>query len=233
MNRFLRAGILLLILSCLIGACAENLIRNPEFDQDFVSEGISFWDVDLWDNTADVTFDVEKIGIYNCLHIAAGTDNDVRWIQTVPVEPDTEYRLSGYILAQNCSEDDGARGANLSVYNSAAYSVSVYDTAGEWQYVELYGKTGPDQTELVVCARIARVRPGSGTSSWRRTVPQPPRCSPPLPPIRPLARPQGPPPSPSPREKAPCRNARRFCGSRWTLCLRSSLFRLILSQGTF
>ncbi|MBQ9408641.1 MAG: phospholipid carrier-dependent glycosyltransferase [Clostridia bacterium] len=170
MNRFLRAGILLLILSCLIGACAENLIRNPEFDQDFVSEGISFWDVDLWDNTADVTFDVEKIGIYNCLHIAAGTDNDVRWIQTVPVEPDTEYRLSGYILAQNCSEDDGARGANLSVYNSAAYSVSVYDTAGEWQYVELYGKTGPDQTELVVCARIGGFSGTGSGEAWFRDI---------------------------------------------------------------
>lgn len=34
------------------------------------------------------------------------------------------------------------------------FSESVYDTAGEWQYVELYGETGPEQTEVTVFARL-------------------------------------------------------------------------------
>ena len=158
------------LMSCMLCASAENLIRNPEFEEDLSSGGITFWDCDLWDGTADITFDTEKLGIYNCLHILSYEDNDARWIQTVDVKPDTEYRLSGYILAQGCSEEDTARGANLSIYNSSAYSVSVYDTAGEWQYVEIYGKTGSGQTELTVCARIGGFSGIGSGEAWFRDI---------------------------------------------------------------
>ena len=170
MKKLTRICLLLWLLSCLAAASAENLIRNTVFEEDFAYDGVAFWDREAWDTTADVVFDVETISGYPCLHILSESSNDARWIQTVAVESETEYRLSGYILADNCSENDNARGANLSIYNSPAYSDSVFDTAGEWQYVEMYGKTGAGQTELIVCARIGGFSGDCAGEAWFRDI---------------------------------------------------------------
>lgn len=68
------------------------------------------------------------------------------------VKPESLYCLSGYIRAEQIP--DSGLGANLSVEGLYVFSESVYDTAGEWQYVELYGETGPEQTEVTVFARL-------------------------------------------------------------------------------
>ena len=69
--------------------------------------------------------------------------NDARFAQTVSVKPETLYRLSGWIRADGIL--DSGRGANLSVEGVYVFSEGVYETGGEWLYVELYGETGEDQ----------------------------------------------------------------------------------------
>ena len=78
--------------------------------------------------------------------------NDSRFGQAVAVEPESLYRLSGYVRAADV-EDTGL-GANLSVDGVYAFSDSIFDTQGQWQYVETYGETGPDQHEVIVYARL-------------------------------------------------------------------------------
>ena len=79
------------------------------------------------------------------------TKNDARFAQTVQVKPETMYCLSGLIRAEGISE---GHGANLSIEGIYAFSEKIYDTDGEWQKVEYYGETGPDQYEITVFVRL-------------------------------------------------------------------------------
>lgn len=78
--------------------------------------------------------------------------NDARFAQTVTVKPNTTYRLSGYVRANEV--EDYGWGANLSIDGVYMNVDSYYDTEGEWLYTELYGVTGPDQHEVTVYARL-------------------------------------------------------------------------------
>lgn len=86
------------------------------------------------------------------LRVASAGDNDARWTQTLTVETDTVYRLTGWVRMTGGAAD--RTGGNLSVLGIAAPFPSVGDTAGEWREVEWYGKTGPAQTSLTVAARL-------------------------------------------------------------------------------
>ena len=128
---------------------AENLILNPEVD------GLDGWTADAWDPGTELTTHAladEGYGDGTSLYVENRSANDARYIQTIWVEPDTIYRVSCYVKAEGCGED--ATGATLSIQDTFVYSDSVYDTDGQWQYLEMYGETGPDQTELTLMARI-------------------------------------------------------------------------------
>lgn len=78
--------------------------------------------------------------------------NDARFAQSVSVKPETLYRLSGWIMADDIL--DSGLGANLSIEGVYVFSESVFHTEGGWQYVELYGETGEDQYDVTVFARV-------------------------------------------------------------------------------
>ena len=77
--------------------------------------------------------------------------NDARFLQTVEVEPETMYCLSGYIRTSGISE---GHGANLSIEGIYGFSKEIFDTGDSWEKVEYYGETGPDQYEITVFARV-------------------------------------------------------------------------------
>ncbi len=89
--------------------------------------------------------------------------NDARFAQIVDVEPETLYCLSGYIKAEGIEE---GHGANLSVEGVYSFSEEVYETHGEWRYVEYYGETGPDQYELTVFVRLGGYSGESKGKAW-------------------------------------------------------------------
>ena len=133
----------------------ENLIYNGGFellDEDGLPEG---WypdeyyignDVTEFTTPEDMESDRSRVAeIWN------KSENDARFYQVVPVEPDTIYCLSGYIWADRI---EGGHGANLSIEDTTTFSRQVYDTDGNWEYIEYYGKTGPEQDLLTVFIRV-------------------------------------------------------------------------------
>ncbi len=88
----------------------------------------------------------------NCIMVNNVSENDARYAQTVEVEPNTLYRISCMCKVENVG-DEGI-GANISIENTFCYSDILTDTGGEWVYLELYGYTGEDQTELTIFARV-------------------------------------------------------------------------------
>ena len=133
----------------------DNLLSNPGFedlgndglpigwytDAYLTREGISAFHVADDAHTGGFAAVVENLDM-----------NDARFAQTVKVKPNTMYRLSGWVKADDIL--DAGRGANLSIEGVYVFSESLYETNGEWTYLETYGLTDSDQTEVTVFARV-------------------------------------------------------------------------------
>ena len=151
-------AILTLLLMLCLGVAAlaeetENLLINGDFSEIEGDEPVG-WRKDMWLTDTGVSLlTVDPDGFDgNCVTVTNVDANDARFAQTVAVEPDTMYCISGMIRASDC--DDDGYGATLSIEDVFVYSDGLYDTDGEWEYTELYGRTGPDQTMLTVFARV-------------------------------------------------------------------------------
>ena len=147
--------ILTFILLLCPAACAEeNLIENGDFtaiDDENLPE---YWFTDAFIlDTGYTVFSVKEGDPEHPVYVEINNigSNDARFAQTVPVEPDSLYCLSGYIRAEDVQ---GGHGANLSVEGVYAFSEECYDTGGAWKYISYYGETGPDQEYVTVFARV-------------------------------------------------------------------------------
>ena len=147
----------LLLLSAPFSFAEEevNLLVNPGFEE-LDEEGLPLgWFTDAYIkrdgvtlfSLTDAALSGQRAAVVENLDM-----NDARFAQTVPVEPNTMYRLAGWVKAMEIP--DAGRGANLSVSGVYAFSESLYETDGEWVYIETYGITGPDQTELTIFVRV-------------------------------------------------------------------------------
>ena len=81
----------------------------------------------------------------NCIKITNLVGNDSRIRQVVSVKPNTLYKMSGWIKTDNVAEQ--GKGAILSVYGML-FSTTEIKGSNDWTYVELFGRTGPDQQAL-------------------------------------------------------------------------------------
>ena len=86
---------------------------------------------------------------------------DAWWIQTVTVQPNTDYILSGWIKTENVTE--GA-GANLGLYNTWTHTEGVWDSE-DWTYRTLPFNSGA-ATEVTVAARLGYWAGVSSGTAW-------------------------------------------------------------------
>ncbi len=132
-------------------AYGVNLLKNSDFES-ISGEGLpDGWLPDAYLSIMGISdFEVSEGQSGKGVTIRNNDANDARFVQTVEVQPNTLYELSGYV---NAKAMDG-RGANLSVMQVSAVSESLTDTQGNWQKLLVYGRTGPQQRELTVYARL-------------------------------------------------------------------------------
>ena len=136
----------------------ENLIYNGDFSvssQDaFLPAG---WDLSAYIDSPDYLdygfSEDPEVGSY--IYIENIRSNDARVLQTVPVLPDTVYLISALVKTEQV---EGDLGATLSVDNFAldgtyCYSYDLYGT-NDWEDVDLYVLTPPDQDTLRVALRL-------------------------------------------------------------------------------
>lgn len=133
----------------------ENLLKNPGFenlDEDGMPVG---WHSDAYLTREGISqfrmTDGARSGQYAAV-VENFDMNDARFAQTVKVEPNSMYRLSGWVKASDIANE--GRGANLSIEDVYVFSDSLYETNGEWAYLETYGLTKNDQTEVTIFARV-------------------------------------------------------------------------------
>ena len=133
----------------------ENLIVNPGFEE-IGADGLpTGWTTGAYVTREGVsqfsTTDSAKSGEHAAL-IENFDMNDARFAQTVKVRENAMYRLSGWIKATDIM--DAGHGANLSIEGVYVFSESLYDTEGEWVYIETYGLTDAGQKEVTVFVRV-------------------------------------------------------------------------------
>ncbi len=89
-------------------------------------------------------------------------------LEDIPVKGDTFYKFSCWIKTEDVLED--SKGANLSVLNTLTTSRSVTGTSKNWEYVELYGKTSPDQNIVSLSLALGGHGSLSSGKAWFDTV---------------------------------------------------------------
>ena len=146
----------------------ENLLYNGDFeilDADGLPDG---WYTDAY--LMDPGYSVYSVGEgmdgsdSHSATVMNAAKNDARFAQTIRVSPDAMYCLTGYVRADSITD---GHGANLSIEGVYAFSRKFYDTNGEWERIEYYGETGPDQHYITVFARVGGYSGESkGTASF-------------------------------------------------------------------
>ena len=164
---FIVAAVLTIMLLCSFSMAEnQNLLKNPDFlrigndglpdgwyTDAYISEpGYTSFGIAEGDSAHPVAVTIQNIG-----------ENDARFAQTVEVEPETLYCFSGYIRAEGVKK---GHGANLSVEGIYAFSDKCFDTEDEWEYIEYYGETGPEQHAVTVFARLGGYSGESTGKAW-------------------------------------------------------------------
>ena len=147
------AGLLLLGAG---GAWAEdNLLINGGFEN-AIDGWPLYWEEEMWlfdEGTSYLELrEGGRDGTGLCVMVENVTNNDARFVQSVETKPGEIYHLSGWIKADGIDLARG--GANLSVINCYEKFPNVYDTAGEWTYVECYFRTDEEQESVTIGARL-------------------------------------------------------------------------------
>ena len=147
-----------LLLLSFSGYAAESveLLNNGGFEKFTLTGKPTDWAPNMYRrddgiSRVIVTDEKARTGKYSAL-VENGGANDARFISAVAVEPQSMYRLSGYIWVESMEET--GNGANLAVEDVSAFSTPVFDTFGQWQYVECYGETGPNQRQVNIGVRV-------------------------------------------------------------------------------
>ncbi|MBN1410199.1 MAG: PilZ domain-containing protein [Spirochaetales bacterium] len=129
----------------------DNLVINGGFE-----DSLERWSSEAYINTKEaVDFLVSEGEAYAgrfSMTIINSEPNDSKVIQWIDVKPDSYYRVSCQIRAEGT--DMAKRGASITVLGLSYTSRDVHDTKGKWEYVEIYGKTGPAQQNLAVSLRL-------------------------------------------------------------------------------
>ena len=143
-----------------------NLLMNGSFEEG--TDAPSWWDKAAWQMPYS-TFEWSDIFAHSgirSIKISNNTANDSYWSQAVNVQPNSDYRLSGWIMTDNVahsSEWDDA-GANLSILDGSGshrYTSPKLFWDNPWTYVTLDFNTAAS-TQITVAARLGMY---SGTTT--------------------------------------------------------------------
>ncbi|MDQ2086086.1 glycosyltransferase family 39 protein [Herbivorax sp. ANBcel31] len=147
-------------------AQTENLLENPTFE--LSEKDAEFWDIYTWFDGSETTeFGLDETVNHTdsrSAYIKNISSNDARYIQHIPVKGNTLYKFSCWIKTENVSDD--SIGANLSILYTHTHSRSITGTTEDWEYVEFYGKTSPNQETVTLSLSLGGHNNLSTGKAW-------------------------------------------------------------------
>ena len=152
---------------------SPNLVYNGNLSIE--NSGVPHgWELYDWKN--DSEYQDTGVNFYNdkdepvrghaSLFVEVPEENDVRFYQTITVEPNTHYEITAYFKIDG--ELDGGYGAGLSLYDQKTTFYNAHDTTteNEWVQYVIYGITDADQTSLQLAVGIGGFSATSSGKAW-------------------------------------------------------------------
>ncbi|MEO8256723.1 MAG: HYR domain-containing protein [Acidobacteriota bacterium] len=144
-----------------------NLLPNGSVEDGSFAGGPFGWTRQVFDPSGSLTWDqsVAHDGSHS-VKITATRPNDAAWIQTISLQPDTNYLLSGWIKSedvQHTSEIVDA-GANLCLYGTFDHTTAVTGTA-DWTEVRMTFNSGPTGS-VAIGARLGYSAGTTTGTAW-------------------------------------------------------------------
>jgi hypothetical protein len=139
-------------------------IPNSVVDGGFEQAAGSPWEPTSFAGVAILSLDrtIRRSGA-SAARIEAATDDDARFVQTITVQPNTRYRLAGWIRTENVKL---GHGANLTIERSGSNESSPRrNGTTDWTYVWLDVDSGSD-TSFQVEARLGNYSATSQGRAW-------------------------------------------------------------------
>ena len=132
-------------------AQSENLAKNPGFEEGD-SQIPNFWYTHSWNKeNGSSEFFLDETQFHSGKRSACiinNKENDSRYKQTIKVKGNTYYRISCWVKTENVKSD--IKGANLSIEGSTNTSRDIRGTSDNWEYIELFGKSSPNQESFTL-----------------------------------------------------------------------------------
>ena len=125
---------------------SANLFPNPSFEEGQGDQPAA-WRVRTYSGRASHAWAEGGRTGKRSLRIESQQGADSSWYVDVKVEPDTEYRLSAWIKAENVT---GAMGGLLNVHGSEYRTPAVTGTS-DWRKVEITFNSGPQSVVSINC----------------------------------------------------------------------------------
>jgi hypothetical protein len=133
-----------------------TLVTNGGFENGFFwPDGEpTAWARDAWIlSSASLSWDLtQSRSGTKSVKIQLDTSNDARWVQTVAVQPNTDYQLSGWIKTSNVvhSGEVVTAGANLGLLGTWDHTPGLFG-ANDWTYVNMPFNSGSNTQVTVAC----------------------------------------------------------------------------------
>ncbi|MGE5557024.1 MAG: hypothetical protein ACM3WV_00285 [Bacillota bacterium] len=119
-----------------------NMVINPSFEE-VAGDKPAGWNVYIAYKEPPPVVKAEKgrgrTGQY-CAAFHNPSANDTRFVQSIPVEANSFYKLSCWVKTENVGME--AKGANISIGCQLEISEDIKGTSGDWKNIEMYLRVG-------------------------------------------------------------------------------------------
>jgi alpha-N-arabinofuranosidase len=130
-----------------------NLLPNASFEE-ASGRKPSQWETYTWGGNGKFTYaGIGRTGV-RCVMISSDEGADVGWHATVPVQPYSTYRLSGWIRTEDVeppAQGRRGRGALLNLHNIQPIATRAITGSSDWTRVEVLFETGGQDAVQVNC----------------------------------------------------------------------------------
>lgn len=152
-----------------LSATTVNMLTNSSFeDGDYATNSApTGWEREIFNPAGSLIWDDSQahIGSKSVL-ITSDVPNDASWTQTVAVQPDTDYLVSGWIKTENVTHSTQSVnvGANLSLFGTWTHSAGLVGTH-DWTQIGFSFNSGGN-TEVTIAARLGYWSGTTTGSAW-------------------------------------------------------------------
>ncbi len=142
-------GVSILLLSVGASSAVENAVPNPSFEE-VDGQTPADWSQQQWDGQPDYEYVEGGRTGQRCVMISSSEGADAAWQTSAKVNPNSRYRLTGWIKTENVQISTG-RGAQFNIHNIQSARSRALRGDNDWTLVSMEFDTGLESDIQINC----------------------------------------------------------------------------------